>query len=142
MFPTQPPKIIKADHHLPEVPEDLLCKVMTRIHNERQIAAAKNRLIIWAGGLTVALVALFPAIHLLISDLAESGFIQYLSLFFSDTGIILNQWENFIFSLLETLPLTGLIASLGTILIVLYMAKMLAKEIQKISPVRGLVIKF
>ncbi len=132
MFPTQQPEIIKANP-MPEVPADLLRQVMSRIHNERQIAAAKRRLIIWAVGLTVALVAFLPALNILRAGMLESGFIQYFSLFFSDTRIILAQWESFALSLLETLPATGLIAFSAVLLVIFHAARRLAQEWQKIA---------
>jgi len=139
MFPTQQPEIIKANP-LPEMPADLLCKVMSRIHNERQIAAAKRRLIIWAVCLSLSLVAFVPALYILRVGSAASGFAQYFSLIFSDTAIILAAWESFALSLLETLPVTGLIAFLAVLLLALYTARRLAREWGKIimvSPSAG-----
>lgn len=140
MFKKQP-QIIKA-HYLPEMPVDLLSKIMTRIHNEQQIAVAKRHLVIWTVGLLGSLVALWPAIATLSKSLTETGFGQYFKLIFTDTGIIFAQWETYLLSLLENLPTFGLMEILGVILVVLFISRKIVRILDQISSHNNLNISY
>ena len=79
----------------------------------------------------VSLIGLFPAFKILFGDLAHSGFYEYSSLIFSDGGAIISYWREFIFSLLESLPIMSIIFSLALILILFLSLKYLTKQIIK-----------
>src|SRR5580700_8241554 len=60
----------------------------------------------------LSLFALVPAALWLARDLSASGFIQMFSLAFSDGGTVLAYWQQFSFSLLESLPFVSLVTCL------------------------------
>lgn len=116
----------------PEPPGDLFKKIMHRIHEERRLLIIKRRLVIFSISLIGSIVAFIPAFQTVKTGFIESGFTEYLSLLFSDTGIVVTYWQNFTFSLLETLPIMSLVAFLITMLVFLESLKLLAKNIKNI----------
>jgi len=68
------------------------------------------------GTLSVASVAGLVTSSIYIShDVARSGFEQYLMLSFSDSSVLLIYWKQFALSLIETLPLVGVVAFLSAL---------------------------
>ena len=49
----------------------------------------------------------------MVQAISQSGFGQYVSLVFSDGGVVLSYWKEFLFSLVESIPVTGVILCLG-----------------------------
>ena len=93
----------------PELPAGLIGQVMKCIAKERGHLVNRKRgamLLVTATGM---LAALTPVFILIKASLEESGFWQYFSLLFSDFDIVTASWQNFLASLLEALPVTGLI---------------------------------
>ena len=76
-----------------------------------------------------SLVGLVPAFRILGSDLAQSGFYEYLSLAFSDSGLILSAWREFMFSLAESLPVLSVIFTLSLVFIFFLSLKYAMKQI-------------
>ena len=110
-------------------PEGLYEKVILRLKKEQRLFAIK-RLAVF--GLTTigSAIAFIPAFLAVQTNFAESGFMQFFSLLFSDFEIVIIYWQNFTFSLLEALPVMSLIALLGTILIFLESLKFLTRDIK------------
>jgi len=119
-------------YNVPEPPNDLLGKIMKRINQEKMLLTLKRRLVIFSAGLFGAIILFIPALKAVISGFAESGFAQYFSLLFSDAGIVLTYWQNYTFSLLETLPVVNLILLLATIFVILELLKLLVKDLRNI----------
>jgi hypothetical protein len=76
-----------------------------------------------------SLGGLVPAFKILSNDLAQSGFFEYLSLAFSDSGLILSIWREFVFSLAESLPILSIIFTLSLIFIFFLSLKYMMKQI-------------
>jgi hypothetical protein len=64
---------------------------------------------------------------------SESGFFHFFSLLFSDFSVIASYWDNFIISLLETLPVIKLTLLFTAVLIFLEMLKLFANDLRFIS---------
>ena len=109
--------------------EKLFEKIMRRIGEEQRFAA-KRRLVFISLGAIVSLAVLVPAFNLARTNLAESGFLQFLSLAFSDFGIIIAYWQSFAMSLLETIPAISLAMFFVVIFMFLGSLKLLAKDIK------------
>ncbi|MFA6476075.1 MAG: hypothetical protein WCV68_01520 [Candidatus Paceibacterota bacterium] len=67
----------------------------------------------------LALVGLISSVIYLSDIFSQSGFGQYLSLFLSDSNLLVSYWQEIVFSLAESLPVLGFIAflSVTTVLI-------------------------
>jgi len=119
----------------PEPPEYLFGRIMSRIHKEREEEIIKRRIILLSFVSAASFVSVFPAFQLLKADLAASGFFAFFSLLFSDFAIVAAYWQNFVFSLLESLPITGLAAISISSLAFLWSIKLLTKGIGEISKI-------
>ncbi|HRY63002.1 MAG TPA: hypothetical protein P5267_00110 [Patescibacteria group bacterium] len=113
----------------------LLSVVMTRLEAEerRAIARSRRRLFFASLFLLASLGALIPVFRVAYTDLAASGFFQYLSLLFSDFSIIASSWQSYAFSLLETLPVLSLTLCFGVIFIFLAALRFLARDFRSIT---------
>lgn len=112
----------------PEPPEGLLEKIMQCIHEETRFLTLRQRYLCFALGLIGSAVAFIPALRMLESSLAQSGFMEFLSLIFSDSGIVLAYWQDFGLLLLESLPVMGIVAVLALALVFLESLRFFAKH--------------
>jgi hypothetical protein len=88
----------------PAPPAGLLEGVLGRIAQERKAKALKRRLA-WMALATLALSALLAWSFTAVSNaMAGSGNLQFLSLVFSDTQVVLSNGSAFAYSVLESLP--------------------------------------
>ncbi len=113
-----------------EIPSELYDKVLQRVYKERGLLTLKRRLVIFSVSLIISLIAFFPVINLVRAGLAESGFIQFFTLIFSDFEVIKMYWQNFLLILLESLPITGLITLLITSLVFLESINILVHDLR------------
>lgn len=88
--------------------EKLSAKIMLRIRKEQKILAIKRAFIFSLTAISSAVVFIF-ALKMVGDGVAESGFLQFFSLLFSDFRIVIIHWKSFVFSLLESLPAMGLV---------------------------------
>jgi hypothetical protein len=99
----------------PELPHGLLEHILAHIHaKERHSAIIRS--VIFGLGLIASLAAFVPALQWVQSSLAESGFLDYFGLLFSDTGAILATGKSFALILLESLPVFSLALFLAIVL--------------------------
>ena len=99
-----------------EPPEGLLNSICSRIEEEKN----RRKKIRFFGGITslfVSLAGFIPALLYLKAEIVQTGFYEYASLAISDWEIVLRHWQDFGLSLLESLPIFGMVfvlaASLG-----------------------------
>ena len=78
--------------------------------------------------LFVSTVGLIPAFEILLSDLAHSGFYEYFSLIFSDSGLMFSYWKEFTLSLAESLPMMSIIFTLSLVFIFLLSVRYMLKQ--------------
>lgn len=84
-------------------------KIMLRIGVEKNKIAIKRKIAVFSVMLAVSFVGLIPAVKMAYSGFTSSGFTQLFSLIFSDTSVVISSWQNFALSLLETLPINGIL---------------------------------
>lgn len=113
-------------------PVGLLERIINRIQTERNLLTVKRRLFIFSVGFIGSIAAFVPVFKMVYQGFAESGFMQFLSLLFSDTGVVLSYLGSFLASLLETLPVMGLLAFLAVLLVFLESLKLLSRDIKSI----------
>jgi len=117
----------------PEPSADLFEKVISRLGKERKLIILKRRLAIFSLGFAGSAMAFIPALKMVRASFAESEFMYFFSLLFSDAKIVATYWQNFTLSLLERLPVVNIIIFFTVIFFFLGSLKLLAKEIKNIS---------
>jgi len=113
----------------PEPPEGLFDKIMRRIQKEQQLLTFKRRLAIFSVFLIASIAAFIQTLRLVKTELAESNFIEFFSLLFSDSSSVLAHWQSFVFALLESLPIISIIALLAAIFTLLQSFKFFARDV-------------
>lgn len=116
-----------------EPPADLFNKIMRRLNKEEQLLILKRRVFGFSVGVLIAMGLSVYSFHLMQNILAVSGFKAYFSLIFSDTLIVLNYWQSFLTSLLESFPAMETAVFLAAIAIGSELFKKLLKEIKNIK---------
>lgn len=79
----------------------------------------------------VSLAGLVPAFKTLINDFTQSGFYEYSSLIFSDSGLIFSYWKEYMLSLAESLPMISIIFTLSLVFVLFLSLRYLVKQISK-----------
>jgi len=112
-----------------EPSKGLLEKIIKRIHKEERLLGLK-RTAIFSTTLIISVIGFFPAFSMLSTDLNQTGFLQFLSLTFSDWSIVATYWQTFIMILLETMPAVSLALFLAVLLTFLQSIKSLSKNVK------------
>lgn len=112
--------------------EDLFKKIMGRIEEEQRISRARRRLAIFSVISVVSLMFFVPVFKFVLSDIYGSGFLQYISLFFSDFEIVSVYWQNFTLLLLESVPAMSLALLFIVVFSFLESIRFVAKNIKLI----------
>jgi len=73
---------------------------------------------------------LIPAFGAVRTGMAESGFMEFLSLIFSDFKLVLAFWQSFSWALLESFPATSFAGFLAVILVFLGALKYITQNLK------------
>ena len=95
----------------------------------------KNKIKLWIFTLIgfLSLAGLVPAFAVLSNDLAKSGFYEYFSLIFSDSGLVASFSKELIFSLAESLPVMNIVLSLTLLFVFFLSIKYVMKQIIRLA---------
>lgn len=107
--------------------QDLYEKVIVRIEAEKQRQIARKRLSLVLMVLLSLSIAAIPVWNAFWISFAQSGFGQYLSLMFSDSRVVMNHWQDFGLSLLESLPVMSVAGFFAILLAFLLTLKFMFK---------------
>jgi hypothetical protein len=110
--------------------EELFDLVMVRIKKEKSLLAIKRRIFVYSACFVASLVALLPVFSWFKAGIANSEFMEFFSLLFSDFGSVMNYWQSFVLTLLETAPLLSAIAFLSVVWVMLETLKLLTRDLK------------
>lgn len=116
-----------------EPPDGLAGKVMARVWKEERKRVVR-RLILFSIGIAASFAALFPAFNAVQGAMAQSGTLQFISLAFSDSGTVIALWNDFIFSILEALPVMSVVAFLTVAFVLIGCARSFIRDIAVVLP--------
>ncbi|MFZ1019878.1 MAG: hypothetical protein WAN61_02725 [Minisyncoccia bacterium] len=80
---------------------------------------------------STSLLGLIWAVKTLFTNLAQSGFYEYFSLIFSDSGVLVSFWKELVFSLAETLPIVSITLTLCLLFVCFLSLRHLMKQVGK-----------
>lgn len=101
-----------------ETPENLSERILARINLEEK-RRAEWRLAFFAPLALASSVGVVFAFQYAAQEVAQSGFLQYLSAAVSDGGMALAYWKELSVLLAESAPIFGVVVLLGAILVLL-----------------------
>jgi len=112
--------------------EGLFNRVATRLQDEERYLRIRSRFFVFFLLFVLSAVAIPFAVSAFSSSASASGFTTFVSLVTSDTGIVLEHWQEFGYSLLETLPILTLTFILGLSIILLSSLEYIRKEFRNV----------
>ncbi|MDD5639231.1 MAG: hypothetical protein PHR47_00250 [Candidatus Pacebacteria bacterium] len=108
-------------------------KIMLRISREEKLSIVKKRIAVFSVFLIISLGGFVYSFIAVQNALVSSGFTQFFSLIFSDFNIVIAYWQNFLFTLLESLPVFAMVVFLIMFSIVLSFLTFLMKDMKFIN---------
>jgi hypothetical protein len=108
-------------------PPGLLGRVMSRIEREREVRTIRKRLAIFAAFFAGNLSVSLPVWNFFRADIVRSGLWRYFIILFYDFREVTKFFGDYVFSLLESLPVLSLICFLAVVLAMVYLLKALIK---------------
>ncbi len=66
------------------------------------------------------------------TELAQTGFVQFVSLLVSDLGLAATYWKEFSMSILESIPVFGIAAILGSVFALLGSLRLMARDLSRL----------
>ena len=105
---------------------DLYDRIINLINREEKLTMLTRRLILNTFGIVMSLLVFIPLTMKLLSDLAESGLRQFLTLLFSDFALITANIGDYVLTLLESAPATSLSLTLIALLAIIFSLAKLA----------------
>ncbi len=114
----------------PEPSEGLFAKIMQQIYKEKNIMVIKRRLALFSFGVLGSVAAFYPVLNMVKIEMAESGFIKFVSLIFSDFRVIITYWQSFAFAVLESLPVLSVLLFFIVIFTFLGSLKFFIKDVK------------
>jgi hypothetical protein len=113
---------------LSAMPEGLVDGVLERIRIEEEYLKFRKAALFVLCGLCVSLLGLIWSLGHLIDGMARSGFSSIASLAYSDTSVVMQHWQDFAYSLLESLPVISMIIVLTSLVAALHFLSRTWKE--------------
>ncbi len=117
--------------NLPKPPRGLFARIIRRLGLEKQLWIVRRHLGFFAALLGVFLFLSIFAFVGLRQALVESSFGPYLSLIFSDPGMVLKYWDSFLFSIFESMPGAGIALFLAALALLLLLIKLASSSLEK-----------
>jgi len=92
----------------------------------------KAKINFWASlaGFSVSLVAIFPAIVYLWQAFSQSGLSQYLTAIFSDGGVVLTYWRDYLSLIAESMPVFEVSIFFAVIFVLLLSLRIMIRNIK------------
>src|SRR5665213_1733902 len=128
-------KFLTSEDDMPEPPTGLDRKIMLKIERyERRVLIAKTA---GFGTLFLGSLAFMVAAYLnLASALAQSGFLSFTSLFFSDFSVAITNFQDFAFSMLESFPVFSASFLIGGVIVAIWSAAHFMKDVTQVRSYR------
>lgn len=122
----------KLFSHLPEkkVPEWLVGDAMLQINAKKKKSAVYMRIFLFGSMSFIASIALVLVSREFYSEFSQSGFLQFISLLFSDARVVATYWQDFLMSLAESLPVFATVGILGSAFLFLFSMRQLLLNIR------------
>lgn len=104
--------------HLDQVePSPQLYNLIFARINSEQRRIARTKLVFFGFGIFSSVIAFVPVFQYTAQEFSQSGFYQLVTLLFSDSGVVVFMWREFLLSLAESMPVLGIGMLLFVILI-------------------------
>ncbi|MDE2001673.1 MAG: hypothetical protein KGI60_03885 [Patescibacteria group bacterium] len=133
-MPSGPEKLF-GELREPAPPYSLYERIVARIQQE--VIKAARRRVFFYGAVTLTAVLLFvPALQVAVQSFMQSGTATYLSLLVSDTQLVMSSWQDYLFSITDSLPLFDITLVLAVLFVLLGSLSLALKNNAKLSSLK------
>jgi hypothetical protein len=132
-------RFLMTEADMPEPPEGLHGRILRRVERARRRALVVKTTIfglIFAGSASLVVVGYLN----LMSAFAQSGFLNFASLFFSDFSVAMANFQDFMFSTLESFPVFSAAFLLGGVIAVIWSAAHFINDVREVRAHGNLAI--
>jgi hypothetical protein len=121
-------KLSQVFKHISQIEPSLELKglILRRLKRERSRLTSRKLAFVYSG-LAASVAAFFYAFAIFGSAILRSDFWNLLSLIFSDAGVVVSHWNDFLLSLLENLPVLNIMAILIPVFAMLILLNLYSK---------------
>jgi hypothetical protein len=124
----------------PEAPDGLFDKILGRIKHEKKIWEIKKKIFIFSVCSIASAAASAAIFYSMGKEISQSGLLQVFSVAFYSPALIASIWDQFVISVLESLPTIKIMLSLTAVLMLLESFKYLVRNIDIITSMPKLKI--
>jgi len=119
---------------LTEPPEHLLKDVLLRAHEEKHLVRIHVSFIFFCTLLVSSGLGVITGLASVMQTLLHNGFSQLLSLISTDGSIVFAAWQDYLLSLLETIPVTTILLVLILATLFLVSLHVSMREYKRVAP--------
>jgi hypothetical protein len=109
---------------------DALRNSIVRSIQREEVRRARVSTLLALTAVGASVLGIAFSIQYAVHSLVQSGFLEYMSLIFSDADILAAYWQGFAFSLLETIPLFAITLGLAALAAFLASLRVLATNMR------------
>lgn len=122
----------KLFSYLPEkeAPEWLVGDAMLQIRAKKKKGATYMRIFLFGSMTLIASITFVLVSREFYSEFSQSGFLQFISLLFSDAKVVATYWQDFLMSLAESLPVFATVGILGSVFLFLFSMRQLLLNVR------------
>lgn len=111
----------------------VLSTVLFRVHEEQQLSRLRRTFLAMCSMAVLSGVGIFLVAQTIIESLSSSGFFRFLSLIVSDGVALVPYWQEYVYSLLEALPIVSLVVFVALFIIFLRSLQGVLSDVKRIS---------
>lgn len=115
------------------LPKNLLDTVINRVNQEKRLIAIKRRLLLYFLAFSSSTILFVFNFFWFKNQFNESGFFEYISLFYLDFNIVMTYWQDFALTLLEITPSLAIATILFFAIVSYLFAKKLKESIKELN---------
>lgn len=113
-------------------PKGLFERIMANIGG-RQLIITKRKIAIFSAGAVISVAVSIITFNILKSEFYHSGSVGFVSLAFSDPAYMVDVWEDYLMSILESFPVLSAVIFLSVTLVLLGLLRLLTQNIAAIN---------
>ena len=123
-------KMIFKKSKLEDPSNSLFERIIKNIEMEKNFIILRNKIILISIGAIFSIVLFVFSIILIKNEAVKSGFVSFFSLIFSDFSVITKNWNSFVISLLETIPIMNIVLMIFSGMITIFSLKIFSRGLQ------------
>jgi ABC-type multidrug transport system permease subunit len=127
---TDKSELYMFEFDIKEPPNDLFLKIIARIGREKEIKQTR-KLILFAIPFVFSLILLPFSWNYFWTEIKNSGIFYFFETLFTNLSLVLTYWKDFVFAILESLPILAIVAFIVNLLFSFSLAYLVFYQYQR-----------